>query len=41
MKGKHGACYEHLIWILYFYILCVSGKTITYYSGKLVEIKNT
>ena len=41
LKGKHGACYEHLIWIFYLYILCISGKTITYYSGKLIEIKNT
>lgn len=24
IKGKHGACIEHLSWIVYFYMFCIS-----------------
>jgi hypothetical protein len=28
-KGKNGACWEHLIWIIYFYMFIFSGRTFT------------
>ncbi|CAD8213762.1 unnamed protein product [Paramecium octaurelia] len=28
-KGKNGACWEHLFWIIYFYMFIISGRTFT------------
>lgn len=40
LKGKHGAYYEHLIWIFYFYLFCISGKTVAYYAADKILISN-
>lgn len=40
LKGKHGAYYEHLVWIAYFYLLCISGKSATSYVGDEIKIEN-
>lgn len=30
-KGKNGACWEHLMWIIYFYMFIFSGRTFTHW----------
>ena len=30
-KGKNGACWEHLFWIVYFYMFIFSGRTLTHW----------
>ncbi|CAD8192304.1 unnamed protein product [Paramecium pentaurelia] len=39
-KGKNGACWEHLFWIVYFYMFIFSGRTFTYWVFDKTYILN-
>ncbi|CAD8113021.1 unnamed protein product [Paramecium sonneborni] len=39
-KGKNGACWEHLFWIVYFYMFIFSGRTLTYWVYDKSYIQN-
>ncbi|CAD8127595.1 unnamed protein product [Paramecium sonneborni] len=39
-KGKNGACWEHLFWIVYYYMFIFSGRTFTYWVFDKSYISN-